>query len=80
MRNLTGNAALLEVKGADKLHLDSGTVHRVDRATGARRKLCGGVCGLGGGPRDSTSQTEQYVTFCAICSHNEPGTGSTQSV
>ena len=53
MRNLTGDAALLEDEASDKLLLDSGTPHRVRRATVTRRKLCGGVCGLSGGPRES---------------------------
>ena len=54
VRNLTGDAALLEDEAAHKLLLDSGTDHRVVRATVARRKLCGGVCGLGGVPREVT--------------------------
>ena len=33
VRNLTGDAALLDDEGTDKLLLDSGMVHRVDRAT-----------------------------------------------
>ena len=74
MRNLTGDAALLEVGASDKLLLDSGTARRPGRATVTRRKLCGGVCGLGGGPREVTSQTEQYVTFCPNYSCNEPHT------
>ena len=56
VRNLTGDAALLDDEAADKLLLDSRTLHRVDRATVTLRKLCGGVCGHHGGPRDFTSQ------------------------
>ena len=70
MRNLTGDAALLEDEASYKLLLDSGTPHQVRRATVTLRKLCGGVLRLSGGPREVTSQTEQYVTFCPICSHN----------
>ena len=33
VRYMTGDAALLEVEGADRLLVVCGTVHRVDRAT-----------------------------------------------
>ena len=49
-----GDAALLEDEASYKLLLDSGTDHRVVRATVTLRKLCGGVCGLGGVPGDVT--------------------------
>ena len=62
MRNLTGDAALLEDEASDKLLLDSRTPHRVRRATVTLRKLCGGVCGLSGVPREVTSQNEHFVT------------------
>ena len=52
--NVTGDAALLEDEASYKLLLDSDMVHRVDRVTVTRRKLCGGVCGLGGVPGDVT--------------------------
>ena len=41
--SVTGDAALLEVEGTDKLLLDSGTAQRPGRATVTRYKLCGGV-------------------------------------
>ena len=55
--NLAGSAALLEDEAAHKLLVDARTVHRVDRARINRHKLCGGVCGLGGAPREVTWQT-----------------------
>ena len=58
----SGDAALLEDEASDKLLLDSRTPHRVRRATVTLRKLCGGVCGLGGVPGEVTSQNERFVT------------------
>ena len=61
--NLAGEAALLDDEAADKLLVVCGKPRRPGRATVTRRKLCGGVCGLSGGPRAVRSQTEQYLTI-----------------
>ena len=52
--NQSGDAALLDDEASDKLLLDSRTPQEVRRATVTLRKLCGGVCGLGGVPGDVT--------------------------
>ena len=60
--NLTGAAALIEDEAAHKLLVDARTPHRVRRARINRHKLCGGVCGPGGAPREVTSKNEHSVT------------------
>ena len=52
--DLTGDAAVLGNEGSGWLQLDSGTVHRVDHATRTCHKLCGGVHGVCGVPREVT--------------------------
>ena len=62
--NLTGDAALLDDEGTDKLLLDSRTARRPGRATVTRRKLCAeAFCGHFAAPRDFTSSVEQYVNL-----------------
>ena len=51
---VTGDAALLEDEAAHKLLVDSCTPPGRRRARINRHKLCGGVCGPGGVPRDRT--------------------------
>ena len=52
--NLTGDAALLEDEAAHMLLVEAHNPRRPGCVRINRHKLCGGVCGLGGAPRDVT--------------------------
>ena len=61
-RNPLGSAPVLEDEGSRRLQLDGRTPPWVRRAADTCHKLCGGVCGQCGVPRDGTRENERFVT------------------
>ena len=55
----------LEDEAAHMLLVDAHTPHRMRCVRINRDKLCGGVCELGGVPREVTSQNERSVTIAS---------------
>ena len=61
--NILGSAALLAIRGAAALQRAGGTAHNVVRAADTHHKLCGGLGGKGGAPREVTRENEPFVTI-----------------
>ena len=71
VRNLTGDAAVLENEGSRWLKVDACTPQRVRRARISLHELCGDVCEHGGAPRAVRLPYERFLTIlCHILMHN----------